>query len=173
MATTSRVQDVGPFAGHSPGQERPLGGYAVLTGLFLALAGAFGAWIRASGRELPERVAAGDLALITVATHKASRLVAKDRVTSAVRAPFTRFEDDAGPGEVSEEARGTGLRRAVGELVICPYCIGLWIAAAFAASLIVAPRATRWVAAVLAALFGSDLLQIAYKKAEEDRKSVV
>jgi len=100
-------------------------------------------------------------------THKASRLVAKDRVTSAARAPFTRFEEDAGPGEVREAARGHGLRRAVGELIICPYCLGLWIAAAFAAGLIVAPRATRWVASVLTALFGSDVLQIAYQRAED------
>jgi hypothetical protein len=106
------------------------------------------------------------LALITVATHKASRLIAKDRVTSTIRAPFTRFEDDAGTGEVSESARGHGLRRAIGELLICPYCIGLWIAAAFTAGLIVAPRPTRWIAATFSALFGADILQIAYKKAE-------
>ena len=163
---TPRVQDVEVFAGHSPDQERPLGGYAVLTGTFVVLAGVFSAWVRASGRELPERVAAGDLALMTVATHKASRLIAKGRATSAVRAPFTRFEGDAGPGEVSEHARGRGLRRAIGELVVCPYCLGLWIAAAFAAGLVVAPRPTRWTASVLTALFGADVLQMAYKKAE-------
>ena len=110
---TDRLQDAELFAGHSPDQERPLGSYAALTGVFLTLTAAFLAWIRASGRELPERVGPGDLALITVATHKASRLIAKDRVTSAVRAPFTRFEGDAGPGEVDEKARGRGLRRAL------------------------------------------------------------
>jgi hypothetical protein len=165
MAT--RVQDVEPFAGHSPDQERPLGGYAVLIGAFGACAGAFAAWMRASERELPERIETRDLALMTLATHKAARLVTKDRVTSAVRAPFTRFEDDAGPGEVSEEARGRGLRRAVGELIVCPYCIGLWIAATFAAGFAVAPRPTRWIASVLTAVFGSDVLQMLYKKAEE------
>jgi hypothetical protein len=165
MAT--RVQDVEPFAGHSPAQERPLGGYATLMGAFAVSVGGFSAWMRASGRRLPERVDAGDLALMTLATHKASRLLAKDRVTSTVRAPFTRFDGDAGPGEVSEKARGHGLRRAVGELIICPYCVGLWIAAFFAAGFAVAPRPTRWVAAVLSAVFGSDLLQIAYKKAED------
>jgi hypothetical protein len=66
-------------------------------------------------------------------------------------------------------ARGTGLRRAIGELLICPYCVGMWIAAAFTAGLIVAPRATRWTAAALSTLFGSDILQIAYKKAEAAR----
>jgi Protein of unknown function (DUF1360) len=164
---TRQIENVEPLSGHSPGQERPLGGYAVLTGTFAALTGAFSAWIRVSGRELPEHIAPGDLALITVATHKASRLIAKDRVTSAVRAPFTRFEGDAGPGEVSEQARGRGLRRAIGELLVCPYCLGLWIAAGFFAGLVVAPRPTRWMASVLTALFGADMLQIAYKKAED------
>lgn len=168
MATTS-AQHTEPAAGHSPDQERPLGGYAVLTGTFLGAAGGFAAWLRASGRELPERVPAGDLALMTVATHKASRLIAKDRVTSSVRAPFTRFQRDAGPGEVDEAARGRGLRRAIGELIVCPYCLGLWIAAAFAAGFIVAPRPTRWVATIFTALFGADAMQLAYAKAEKSR----
>src|SRR4051794_12356238 len=162
-----RIQEAAPFAGHAPEQHRPLGSYAALAGAFLGSAGAFAAWMRAAGRELPETVAPADLALVTVATHKVSRLVAKDRVTSPVRAPFTRFEDDDGPGEVSESARGRGLRRAIGELLVCPYCLGLWFAAAFTGGLIVAPRPTRWVAAVFGVLFGSDMLQIAYKRAEE------
>jgi Protein of unknown function (DUF1360) len=166
MAAT-RVQDAGPLAGHSPAQERPLGGYAALMGMFAAGVGGFIAWMRASGRELPERVDGRDLALMTLATHKAARLLSKDRVTSSVRAPFTRFEGDAGPGEVSEAARGRGLRRAVGELIVCPYCVGLWLATFFAAGFAVAPRPTRWIASVLSAVFGSDVLQIAYKKAED------
>jgi hypothetical protein len=162
-----RVQDLPPFAGHSPDQERPLGGYAALMTIFAGVVAAFSAWIKTSGRELPDRPAPGDLALVTLATHKASRLLAKDRVASTIRAPFTEFDDDAGPGEVSESARGHGLRRAVGELIVCPYCLGLWIATAFAAGLVVAPRPTRWAAGALTTAFGSDVLQIAYKKAED------
>jgi hypothetical protein len=164
---STRVQDAPPFAGHSPEQERPLGGYAVLMGTVAASAGAFSTWFVRSGHELPEHVPASDLALVAVATHKVSRLVSKDRVSSTLRAPFTRFEDDAGPSEVSEAARGHGLRRAIGELLICPYCLGVWIAAGFTAGLLVAPRATRWVAAVFNAVFASDVLQIAYAKAEQ------
>lgn len=145
----------------------PVGGYAVLTGLFAALAGTFAAWFRRSGRELPEQVRAADLALVTVATHKVSRTITKDRVTTTLRAPFTRYrDDDAGPGEVNETPRGRGLRRAVGELLVCPYCLGVWVAAGFTAGLLVAPRATRWTASVFVSLTGSDLLQIAYAKAE-------
>jgi hypothetical protein len=161
------LQDTGPFAGHSPAQDRPLGSYGILAGTFMAACGGFGAWLRRSGRELPERPGAGDLALVAVAAQKASRLIAKDRVTSVVRAPFTRYEGDVTAGEVSEAARGRGMRRAVGELLLCPYCLGMWVCAAFSAGLIVAPRATRWTASVFATLSGADMLQIAYKKAED------
>jgi hypothetical protein len=156
-----------PDGGHSPQQYRPLGGYAVLTATFTSLAASFAWWLRRSGRELPERMPVGDLLLMTLATHKVARLIAKDRVTSAVRAPFTRYEGDAGPAEVKETPRGRGIRRAIGELIACPYCLGLWIGAAFSAGLIVAPRPTRWIASVFTIFFGSDLLQIAYKKAED------
>jgi Protein of unknown function (DUF1360) len=88
-------------------------------------------------------------------------------VTSALRHPFTSYQGEAGPGEVEEAAKGSGLRRAIGELLVCPYCIGMWIAAAFTAGLVVAPRPTRWLAAMLSALFGSDILQIAYKNLED------
>jgi hypothetical protein len=167
MTSDRGLQAAAPFTGHSPDRHRPLGSYGILTGAFLAAWGGFGAWVRRSGRELPERPAAGDLALITVATHKAARLISKDRVSSVVRAPFTRYEDDTTAGEVSESARGHGMQRAIGELLLCPYCLGLWISAAFTGGMIVAPRATRWVAAVFTSLFGADVLQIAYKKAED------
>jgi hypothetical protein len=88
-------------------------------------------------------------------------------VTSAARAPFTEYQGDSGAGEVEEAARGHGMRRAIGELLLCPYCLGMWIATAFTAGLIVAPRATRWIASALTTLFGADMLQIAYKKAED------
>jgi hypothetical protein len=133
---------------------------------FLGLASAFAAWFRSSGRELPERIAPADLALLTVASHKAARMITRDRVTSVVRAPFTRFQGDAGPGEVDEAARGRGLRRAIGELLVCPYCLGMWAAAALTASLLVFPRFTRWLCTVLAAFFGSEMLQLAYARAE-------
>ncbi len=147
--------------------EHPLGGYALLTGVFAAAAGGFAAWMHRSGRDFPERFEGRDLALITIATHKASRLLAKDRVTRPVRAPFTSFQQDSGAGEVEERARGRGLRRAIGELLVCPYCLSMWIAAIFTAGMTLAPRQTRWVASVLGAHFGADVLQVVYKKLED------
>jgi len=163
----TRVQDLPPFAGHSPERERPLGWYALLISAYASGLGAFAAWFRRSGRKLPERMDARDLALMAVAVHKGSRLLGKARVLSAVRAPFTRYQEDGGPDEVEEAARGRGLRRVIGELLVCPYCLSMWFATAFTAGLLVAPRATRWIASVLAVVFCSDVLQIAYRKAED------
>jgi hypothetical protein len=88
-------------------------------------------------------------------------------VTSFARAPFTRYQDEAGPSEVSEEPRGTGLRLATGELLVCPYCVGLWVSAGFVGSYIARPDATRMVAAMFAVLGGSDFLQQVWAALDE------
>lgn len=163
----SSTRDSPPLAEDLPSEERPLRGYAALLAAFSSLAIAFAVWFRSSGRELPERIDGRDAALLVLASHKASRLVAKDKVTSAIRAPFTRFESTAGRNEVSDHPRGRGLKRAIGELLTCPYCLGMWTSAVLTAGLLVVPRFTRWVSSVLAIFFGADLLQIVYKKAED------
>jgi hypothetical protein len=90
---------------------------------------------RRRGARLPERFRAGDLLLLSVATHRVSRLVSKDTVTSPLRAPFTRFRGPAGPSDLDEEVRGHGARRAIGELVSCPFCVGQWVGSAFVGGL--------------------------------------
>ena len=169
MSTTTSTPETieRAFAGYAPGEDKPLGGYAILMATFTSLAGLFAAWFGRSGRELPERIDARDLALITLASHKASRLIAKDKVTSAIRAPFAEYQGPGGPGEVSERPRGRGLRQVIGELLVCPYCLGMWTSAGLTAGLLVAPRFTRWTCSVLTAFFGADVLQIAYKRAED------
>jgi Protein of unknown function (DUF1360) len=146
---------------YAAGTPRPLGGYAALLSTYGAGVGALAWAIHRRGR-LPERVPAGDLALITVATHKLARLVTKDSVTAVVRAPFTRFEEPIGEGEVQEEVRGSGVRHATGELLTCPFCFAQWIATGFIGAYVLAPRATRLVASVFAVLAGSDALQFGY-----------
>src|SRR3954464_9988045 len=130
------------YTGYAPpGEEHPLGSYAVLASAFNALL--VGALV-AVRHDLPERISAGDLALLSVATHKLSRVIAKDKVTSFARAPFVEYEEDAGPSEVSEKPRGRGFRNAVGELISCPFCIAQWIAGAGVFGIALAPRVTRF-----------------------------
>jgi hypothetical protein len=164
---TGRSAEERVLGGYAPPRERPpFGAYAGFTAAFnAAFAGALAAAAR-SGK-LPERIEAGDVVLVGVATHKLSRLITKDRVMAFARAPFTEYEQPGGPGEVEERARGQGLRRAIGELLVCPYCLGLWTSAGLHAGLLFAPRVTRTVASTLTALAVADFLQIAYKAAEE------
>lgn len=103
----------GPISGYSPEKSRPLASYAVLTALFNAIFASFLLSVKRTGRTLPERVALSDLLLLGVATHKLSRLITKDFVTSWLRAPFTRFSGSAGDGELEEEVRGKGMRHAI------------------------------------------------------------
>jgi hypothetical protein len=138
--------------------------YGLLTGAYAAAVGAF-LW-RFRDR-LPNEISPRDLALIGVASHKTSRTIAKDKVTAPVRAPFTEHEGDAGPGELDESPRGVGMQHTVGELIVCPFCLDQWVATGYAAGLVVAPRATRFVAAIMATVAISDFLQIAYKTSEE------
>jgi hypothetical protein len=151
-----------PFAGYSR-EERPLRSYALLIGLFHLLFAGFLLVTKGAGRPLPQRVGLVDVLLLGVATHKLSRLLAKDSVTSVLRAPFVEYEGPASASEVREKPRGHGLQRALGELLICPFCLGQWVAAGLAYSLVLWPRITHLVVAVFAALTVSDFLQYAYE----------
>ncbi|MEA2418027.1 MAG: hypothetical protein QOE60_233 [Thermoleophilaceae bacterium] len=156
------------YSGYAePGNAPPFGSYAGLTAVFNAAMVAGVAVAKRRGRDLPERIETRDIVLTGVATHKLSRLIAKDRIMAFARAPFTEFQEPGGPAEVEERARGEGWRRTIGELLICPYCLGMWISGAFNLGLVVAPRATRFAASVLTGLTISDFLQIAYKAAED------
>jgi Protein of unknown function (DUF1360) len=156
---------------YSPQEPKPLFGYAALTVAFNAAVASYLADHRRSGRRWPDRLPLGDFLLLAAGTHKASRLISKDRVTSFLRSPFTRYTGEAGPSEVSEEPRGTGLRLAVGELLVCPYCTGLWVASAFLGGYARDRDATRMAAGVFAILTASDFLHQGWIAAQEQASS--
>ena len=88
--------------------EQLLAEYAALLAFYVASVAALtGAAVERN--RLPRRFGLLDLALLGVATHKLSRLVAKDRVTSILRAPFVNYIRSAGAAEVEEEPRGRGI----------------------------------------------------------------
>jgi hypothetical protein len=149
----------GQYAGDA---DRPIGGYLVTMTAYAGVVGALAAAARVTGREVPDGLPAKDIALSALATHKLSRLLAKDPVTSPLRVPFTAYQGTSGPAELHEEVRGSGARKTVGELITCPFCTGVWVATGFTAGLIYLPRTTRLAMGTLAALTGSDMLQLAY-----------
>ena len=173
MTQTLRARLAHVSRAYAPHEHRPLDGYLVAMGSFGALTAALAGAARVTGRPMPERAAAGDVVLLSIATHKLSRLVAKDAVTSPLRAPFTRYAEPAGAAELNEDVRdqGSTIRHGIGELVTCPFCLALWVATAMTGGLVLAPRLTRLAAVALTATAASDFLQLAYdiakKNAEE------
>ena len=153
---------VGEYSDDSP----PLGSYSALAGVYGA--GLSGALLLAhrSGRHLPERVEAFDLLLLGTATYRLSRLITKDKITSFLRAPFTEYVEPGAPGEVNERPRGTGVRRSVGELLGCAFCLAQWVSTGFLCGLVFAPRPTRFVASIFTVKAVADFLQFAYTAAE-------
>ncbi len=155
----------GLWEGYAPESERPpLGSRLALSSGFVAALLAFLVARRRSGSGLPERIEASDLALLSGASFKLGRLIAKEKVSAPIRAPFTEYQGKAeAPGEVEERPRGTGLRAALGELLVCPYCLGMWVVSALTVGIVTVPRETRLVASILSALGVSDFLQLAYR----------
>ena len=137
--------------------ERPYPEYAALTGAFGAVLGGF--LLVARGR-LPERVGFGDVVRIGLSSYKIGRLVAKDDVTSWVRAPVTRDEE-------ATEPKPEGVGRALGELLTCPYCIGVWTAAGLSYALVLMPRETRLVTTIFSAQAVADFLNAAFVKLKD------
>ena len=152
---------------YTHGEDKPLGSHLTLVVVYNGLVGAFLAYRARAGKGFPERIGIGDLLLAGIATHKVSRVIAKDRVTAPLRAPFTEFQEEGGPGEVEESPRGSGMRRAIGELLVCPFCLGQWVATGLLAGLAVIPRATRFICSIFTAVTIGDFLQVLYKGGEE------
>lgn len=147
--------------------EQLLAEYAATLGFFIASVAVLTGVANEQGL-FPKRFGLFDLALLGVATHKLSRLVAKDRITGIIRAPFVNYIRSAGAGEVEEEPRGRGIQRGIGTLVSCPYCMGPWSAIALAFGFLFAPRISRFFAAVLSSVAVSDFLHRAYVAAKEN-----
>jgi Protein of unknown function (DUF1360) len=159
---SEKVVQLDIFEGYG-GRKQRLYSYATLIAVFNLIFAVFLLVAKRTGRSIPERVDVRDIALLGVATHKLSLTGAQDAVTSPLRAPFTELQEKESPKSVQERPRGEGLRRSIGELVTCQFCLGMWAAAFFTYGLVLAPRVTRLFATVLTVLTISDHLHQTYK----------
>ena len=148
-------------------EELLLTEYATLLGFYLASVAVL-AGIAAEQKHLRRKFSALDLALLGIATHKVSRIVAKDRITGILRAPFVTYIRSSGAGEVEEEPRGSGFQRGIGHLISCPYCMAPWCATALGFGLLFAPRVTRFFTGILVSVTASDFLHRAYTRLKQE-----
>ena len=137
-------------------QERPA--YAAIAGSFAGLLAAAGALGRLFDRD-PQCQTSLDFAILALASFKAARTLARDRVSAPMRAPFVEGEADA---ENEQPVRNGGMQQAIGELVTCTRCVGTWTAAGLASTQIVAPRFGRLLTWSLGAAAANDFLQAGF-----------
>jgi len=161
------MSDGGPpeeiFDGYKQGEDISLSSYGVLAGTFNLIFAVFLLVARLRGRSVPERIGAKDIVLLGMATHKLSLVGSQDAITSPLRAPFTELKKKESPKKIDEKPRGEGLRRSVGELLTCQFCLSVWVASLLTYGLVLAPRVTRLVAALFSVVTVSDYLHQAYK----------
>ena len=134
--------------------ERPIPQYATLAAAFWAI---FGFFLLTNGRKIPERIGVTDVSLIALSSYKVSRLIAKEEITTFVRAPVTEDPE-------AQQPKRRGMARVLGELVTCPYCMGLWLTAAFSYGLVLYPRQTRFAMTIFGAYGVSDFLHAGFVK---------
>jgi hypothetical protein len=139
-------------------ENRPATSYGPLIAAYAAVASTAAGLVRWRGRPLPHP-SAGDVMLIGAAVFRLSRLVTKDKVLQPVRRPFVEGSDPGAAGEVNSRPAGSGLHRAVGELLTCPFCTSMWLATGAVTFYALFPRAARLVAAVPASAAVSDVAQ--------------
>lgn len=154
---SDKVTQLDVFEGYGGEKER-LYSYSTLVGVFNLILAVFLFIVKRTGRQIPERIEAGDIALLGVATHKLSLMLAQDAVTSPIRAPFTEYQEKESPKSVDEKPQGKGLQRSMGELIICQFCLGVWLASFFTYGLVLAPRVARLIAPLFAVVTVSDHL---------------
>ena len=149
------------------GGSSPFSAYRLLSAVFgtglmsVAFSGA-------AARTFTRSVSFTDFALSAAATHKLAQIISSERVTMALRAPFTRQLDEGRGGKRKELPKEHGLHRAVGELLTCPYCLAPWVSATLMTGYVFAPVPTRMITTVFAVTAAADWLS----RAQKQRKQV-
>jgi Protein of unknown function (DUF1360) len=142
----------------------PYPAYATITGVFAGGLGVAGIFARVFRRN-PACQTPLDLVVLSAATFKGARTLARDEVTSFLRDPFVRGRAHTGDDE--EPVETGDWEQAIGELVTCSRCAGTWVAAGLATAQILAPRFGRLLTWSLAAAGINDFLQAGFAAATE------
>jgi Protein of unknown function (DUF1360) len=142
-------------------EEHPLPEYATLALGFWAV---FALFLAANRERLPRRYPVGDLTRIALSSYKLSRLITTEDVTAFVRAPVTEDPE-------AQRPKRHGMERVLGELLTCPYCIGLWITSALVYSQVLFPRETRFFTSIFGSYAVTDFLHAGFVRLKQGAES--
>ena len=146
-------------------EQVPIGAYVVLMTTY---AGVFGLLSYATlDVDAAARPHGLDLVLLMVGSYKLSRVITMSFIGTPVRAPFTKRGKSLKGGEVQDQSRGTGLQKAIGNLLTCPFCFNVWAATAFYFGYLYAPALAVNAGYVLSFAAAGDVLHHAYRTLRE------
>ena len=147
------------FAERTADQSPPYRAYATIMGVFAGGLAVAGGAARLLGRD-PQDQTWLDLVTLSAATFKASRTITRDDVTSFLREPFV--EGNPRDHEHEHPVQTGGIDQALGELVTCSRCIGIWAAAGLSTTQVLLPRFGRLLTWTLAGAAVNDFLQAGF-----------
>lgn len=155
------------WTGERGREPMPLKGYSVLIGAFGAtVSGILG--YAAGHDDLLDEISLTDIAILGVGSHKLARMATRDRIGTVLRQPFTEYRgtSSALPGEATEDARRDDgeLRQAIGELLVCPYCMSTWAAVALFGTYLADRKLGRTAGAFLSVVGIAEMMQSVYRR---------
>jgi hypothetical protein len=115
--------------------------------IFLGILGTFAG--RVVKRDADVTVRPFDLVMLGLSSFRIGRMIAFEGVAAPLREPFTETRVDATGAGQTVVPVGRGPRRALGELMSCPICLGTWVAAGLVYGLHLMPRPTRLLLAIM------------------------
>ena len=139
-------------------EERPLPEYATLAAGFWAV---FALFVLTSRDRIPDRIRWSDLFAIALTSYKMSRVITKEDIAAFVRAPVTEDPE-------AQQPKPDGMARVLGELVTCPYCIGLWISSGLSYAHVILPRETRFLTTIFGSYAITDFLHAGFVRLKGD-----
>lgn len=91
---------------------------------------------------LPRDIRILDFILLGLAAARLSDIISTDDILQWLREPFIEIEKEqiAGQEVPTRVGRGRGIRRVLGELLSCPWCVGVWVAAGLTYAYFLLPR---------------------------------
>lgn len=142
--------------------------YAAFWVVFLMLAGILGySW--------PAQIPAVDLLLLCMATFRITEMITEEKVARCLRAPFCevkRIDNPDGTTTEEEVPSGRGFRRVTGEMLLCPWCAGVWVATFLTFFWLMLPGLARAFLLVFSVAAGGLLFQIFTKLLDRTRQSI-
>lgn len=140
-------------------KDTPLGAYVLFVAIYNLLL--FGLIRKASPKDA--KLDLKELGLIALSTQKLSRVITRDAVTAPFRAPFARYQESLGYGEIRDEPVGKGLRLAIGEMITCNYCADMWVGLGLMAALKKFPNPTWAFMSLMSTCTVADFLHVFYE----------